>query len=466
MSRFARRVLTAAAVGALALTTMGSAGDAAGAAAGAPQSLGPPSYDGVSSYDAGYTARGRWFRFVSATLTVAARTVADPLHSLNGGADIALSGRPGGAVISVAPGGGTGSIWWAASYHGQLPFRLAPRVGDRLALSIFYDQRGHDYFTVTDITGGATQTVRVTVGDAIYSQASLTASVDPAVTPPPAADTRLWAFTGTRLTTYTGAHGTLLGPWTTSALIDTSTGTSSGRVAASPSGLSNNDQDFGIWLRALPLGYTDGLAGYEASGGRWFRFVSTTLTVPAATQPASAGDVALIWLGQRGATPRAYATITVRPGGGAGSISYAASYGPRSNAGTFAISPKPGDRLAVSVYYDRQGHDYFTASDLTQAVARTARVNADLAGTAYTTAVIGAEISNSAVTPPPADTRLWDFSGSHVTTYSGDKGTILGPWATSEIVDTINASTSGAVVMSPSVLSNGGQNFGTWLRHQ
>jgi len=156
----------------------------------------------------------------------------------------------------------------------------------------------------------------------------------------------------------------------------------------------------------------------------------------------------------------------VRPGAGAGSVSYAASYGPRSNAGTFAISPRPGDRLAVNIYYDRQGHDYFTASDLTQAVARTARANADLAGTAYTTAMIGGEISNSAVTPPPADTRLWDFSRSHVTTYSGDKGTSLGRWATSEIVDTINASTSGAVVMSPSALSNGGQNFGVWLRHQ
>ena len=236
-------------------------------------------------------------------------------------------------------------------------------------------------------------------------------------------------------------------------------------TTASPSGLSNGGQDFTAWFRALPRAYTDGLAGYGAGGGRWFRYVSTTLTVPAATQPASAGDVAAIWLGQGGAIPRAYATITVRPGGEAGSISYAASYGPRSNAGTFAISPKPGDRLAVSVYYDRHGHAYFTASDLTQAVARTARVNADLAGTAYTTAVIGAEISNSAVTPPPADIRLRDFSSSHVTTYSGDTGTIFGPWATSEIVNTIGASTPGAVVMSPSVLSNGGQDFGVWLRH-
>ena len=70
------------------------------------------------------------------------------------------------------------------------------------------------------------------------------------------------------------------------------------------------------------------------------------------------------------------------------------------------------------------------------------------------------------MTSPSADTRLWDFSSSHVTTYSGDKGTTLGPWATSEIIDTIGASTSGTVVMSPSALSNGGQNFGVWLRHQ
>ena len=67
MSRFARRVLTAAAVGALALTTMGSVGDAAGAATGAPQSMGPPEY---SSAWVGYGTSGRWFRYVSTTVTI------------------------------------------------------------------------------------------------------------------------------------------------------------------------------------------------------------------------------------------------------------------------------------------------------------------------------------------------------------------------------------------------------------
>jgi len=463
MSPFARRVLTAAAVGALALTTMGSAADAAGAAAAAPRSMGPPEY---SSAWVGYGTSGRWFRYVSTTVTIPPRVVSPSpgAPSQRGDATIWLNGI-GSVVptqITVAPAGGP--VSWGDP-GGSGTFRISPRTGDRLTLSIYYDQHGHVYLTATDLTRHTTQTIRTNVPKMTYLHARLFAWVYNDVIPP-AADTPLWQFTNSRVTTYSGDHGTLVGPWTTSKTIVSTASTASGTVIASPSGLSNGGQDFTAWFRALPRAYTDGLAGYGVGGGRWFRYVSTTLTVPAATQPASAGDIAIIWLGQGGATPRAYATITVRPGGGAGSVSYAASYGPRSNAGTFAISPRPGDRLAIGVYYDRQGHDYFTASDLTQAVARTARVNADLAGTAYTTAVIGAEISNSAVTPPPADTRLWDFSSSHVTTYSGDKGTILGPWATSAIVDTINASTSGAVVMSPSVLSNGGQNFGVWLRHQ
>ena len=72
-------------------------------------------------------------------------------------------------------------------------------------------------------------------------------------------------------------------------------------------------------------------------------------------------------------------------------------------------------------------------------------------------------IDNSAVTPPSADIRLWEFTTSRVTTYNGDKGTVLGPWATSEWTD---ASASSAVVMNPSVLSDGGGNFSVWLRHR
>ena len=40
-----------------------------------------------------------------------------------------------------------------------------------------------------------------------------------------------------------------VGPWQTSTLIKTSDGTPAGTVVASPSGLSNGGQDFGVWLR-------------------------------------------------------------------------------------------------------------------------------------------------------------------------------------------------------------------------
>ena len=62
---FTRAVQAVAAAG-IALTTVGLAGAAAPAMAAA-QSLGPPVY---THRGAGYQAHGRWFRFISTTLTV------------------------------------------------------------------------------------------------------------------------------------------------------------------------------------------------------------------------------------------------------------------------------------------------------------------------------------------------------------------------------------------------------------
>ena len=132
---------------------------------------------------------------------------------------------------------------------GTGPFRLAPRVGDRLAISIYYDQRGHIFFTVTDLTRPATQTVMLYVGRLIYSVARLWVQTDRILSVVlPGASTRLWQFTGSRLTTYSGDHGTITGPWTTSKMI-TTTGSASGTVTVSPSGLSSNGQSFAARLR-------------------------------------------------------------------------------------------------------------------------------------------------------------------------------------------------------------------------
>jgi hypothetical protein len=62
------RALYAAAAAGIARTTLGFAGAGAPATAAA-RSLSPPQYN---TGDAGYISTGRWFRFVSATVTVPA----------------------------------------------------------------------------------------------------------------------------------------------------------------------------------------------------------------------------------------------------------------------------------------------------------------------------------------------------------------------------------------------------------
>ena len=148
----------AAVAAGIALTTAGLAGAAVPAAA-ATGSLGPPEY---SSAWVGYGTGGRWFRYVSTTVTVPPQVVppSPGAPSQRGDATIELYGI-GSVVptqITVAPGGGPVS-WGGPGVTG--PFRISPRIGDRLTLSIYYDQHGHVYLTVTDLTRHTTQTARM-----------------------------------------------------------------------------------------------------------------------------------------------------------------------------------------------------------------------------------------------------------------------------------------------------------------
>ena len=262
----------------------------------ATQSLGPPSYNPVR---AGYDAQGRWFRFVSTTLTVPPRIVST---DQDGSAFIGIhgtirgEGSPPSAYIFVAPGGGSGSVQYQGGFTAG-SFRVSPQVGDQLTVSIYYDEHGHNYSTAADLTQHTTQTVRLRSEgiSPVFDHAVLDVLAGGTVPEPPAADTQLWNFTDTRLTTYTGAHGTVVGPWQTSQEIATTDGTATGTVVASPSGLSNGGQDFGVWLRALPQTYNSGFAGYDDSIGP-FRFIATTMTVPPAQTPAANGGTALVTL--------------------------------------------------------------------------------------------------------------------------------------------------------------------------
>ena len=60
----------------------------------------------------------------------------------------------------------------------------------------------------------------------------------------------LWAFTDTTLTSYSGYHGAILGPWNTIRIIATRSGTSAGKVVLWPTWPWNNAHNFGVWWRA------------------------------------------------------------------------------------------------------------------------------------------------------------------------------------------------------------------------
>ena len=102
--------------------------------------------------------------------------------------------------------------------------------------------------------------------------------------------------------------------------------------------------------------------------GALVRFVSTTLTVPAAPM---AGKAAWLTSRSRGRDPNWAADVTVMPGGGLGSV---LRQDPLDKF--FDVSPNIGVQLAVGIFYDQHGHSYCTAADLTQGICQAVRADA------------------------------------------------------------------------------------------
>lgn len=206
--------------------------------------------------------------------------------------------------------------------------------------------------------------------------------------------------------------------------------------------------------------YTNAAAGYFAQGnGQRFQRIETSLKVPP-RQPA-AGNSALAEISLYGGRTHAEA-ILVLPGGGRGSVSYATARGVKA----FALSPRAGDTLKLSIAYDQRTHrDRFAVTDTR--THQTAAVTLATGGKVnYTQASFDATIQNSKVRNPAHDIQLWAFSNSGLTNYSGHRYTILGPHGTFEVIDTTTGTSHGKVVMSPSSLRNGGRDFAIYLRHR
>lgn len=211
------------------------------------------------------------------------------------------------------------------------------------------------------------------------------------------------------------------------------------------------------------LAYSASRSGYVVSG-RSFRHVQAEVRLP--------GDAACarLWkvVQPHGFSMRVelvssqstlQVAITDQPtatGCGRYGVNFIGAGGPAP--ASFRMSP--GDLIQMAVSYGPKSHSITWAlADLTRGVAGAAVTIG--AKTVYTKALITGGFGS--FTAPASRFRAFEFTHSVVVTSSGHRGTLTGPWTTSQVVMTSNGNSSGQVEATSPVLWNGGHNFGTWV---
>lgn len=182
--------------------------------------------------------------------------------------------------------------------------------------------------------------------------------------------------------------------------------------------------------------------------GRWCRFAGTTVTVPA---PGPYDHYAQVRLSGQNV---AGVNLAIKPGGQVGWAVGVAPFG--MGGGTLNIGAKAGDTVRIDLYYDKVG------GGVTAKVIKAVTISEGKTAI-FDKVEIGTVLANPA-SSPTADSRLWQYTDTAVTTTTGIHGTVTGPWTTTMVIDTINGQAGGQVVMSPSFLFNNNANFGAWIR--
>jgi hypothetical protein len=241
-----------AAIAAFGLTAAGTAGAATG-----PVPVLPTHH--FAGYHTAALGSDHWrFRHVATTVPVKACRI--PIaRAKNPVAQVELFGGSANwsADIGVLCNGGAGSVFFfdqrSATTDAQGAFRLSPRVGDRLRISISRNVSAHrDSFTAANLRTGRSLTVRVTTSTAVVYHHAFVGSVigsNADVMPLPATRKLLWTFRDSRVVTYGGVRGTLRGPWTTVKEIDR---TVAGVTVMNPGALSSSGAGFSTYLHAAP----------------------------------------------------------------------------------------------------------------------------------------------------------------------------------------------------------------------
>ena len=266
--RITRTLFAAAAAGAAVAISGLTAAGTAGAATGPLRAFNDHHFAGnhtapatgaapvfVSRYLAGYdtaTTDSLRFRYAATTLQMTACPL--PIaRAKNAVAVVALfGGTTRDAEIDVLCNGGAGSLRFfdqkSATTQAHGAFQLAPRVGDRLRISVSRNVSTHrDSFTVTNLRTGRSQTVRVTTSAAVvYRHAFMGSAIssNANVLPLPANSTLLWTFGNSRVVTTGGVRGTLRGPWAAAKYVDKTPGgvtvMFAGPLSASGAGFSTH----------------------------------------------------------------------------------------------------------------------------------------------------------------------------------------------------------------------------------
>jgi hypothetical protein len=207
--------------------------------------------------------------------------------------------------------------------------------------------------------------------------------------------------------------------------------------------------------RSMPVAYDQSSAGYVSSGWR-FRFVAATLKVPALQAITGDNGPAGVSLSDGTRT----AALLLQTGGGAGSITYDNGFG----HGTVPLAPRAGNILRLSISHGQAGdRDVFTVTNTSTGRTWTAPVSTP-AGTVYRQASATASLDNAAAGAPLNAVRLWSFKSVRVTSYSGIRGTVTGPWLSTELIDTLDGTSSSQWVLFPRPpWGDSDQNFTIWM---
>lgn len=220
--------------------------------------------------------------------------------------------------------------------------------------------------------------------------------------------------------------------------------------------------------------YSTSSTGYQATG-RWFRYAQTQIVFPTnficsylhSVLETSAGPGSVSVTVGLGSSPAAHIAVVISSvptasgcGIFTGQLEYNATQNPMAVGNI-----DPGDTVRVSVYYNPGTYAVSAAVvDLTDGLNVTAGADSS-SGSVFTSARI--ETGFSAFHQPGtggSSVRAFSYTGSAATTATGDRGTMTGPWTTSQVIMTANGKASDPVEANGPVLWDNGANFSTWIR--